>query len=181
MKKYIALAAFAAVLLCGCADDEGTTSTSRQSSSTSTSSSSVDPLVSSIMSDLDISIPESGTSYYSGDKVTSHMTISKKKVSPAEKTFKIPSHTHLYIKGGGELTVEGGFDAREGCEITIESGCALILNGESSLNCDIHIDEGGKLIVGENGKVSGSGTIYAFSNDCIENSQNIENSVKVTG
>ncbi|MGN0639607.1 MAG: hypothetical protein ACI4JT_01515 [Oscillospiraceae bacterium] len=181
MKKYIALAAFAAILLCGCADDEGTTSTSRQSSSTTTTTSSVDPYYSELFSDLDISIPESGTTYYSGGNNTSHMTITKKKVSPAEKTFKIPSHTHLYIKNGGELTVEGGFDAREGCEISIESGCALILNGESALNCDIHIDEGGKLIVGENGKVTGSGTIYAFNNDCIENSQNIENGIKITG
>lgn len=181
MKKFIALAAFAAVLLCGCADDEGTTSTIKQNSSTTVSSSSQDPLVSSIMSDLDISIPESGTSYYSGGNVTSHMTITKEKVYPAEKTFKIPSHTHLYLKNGGELTVEGKLDAREGCEISIESGCALILNGESSLNCDLYIEEGGKLVVGENGKVSGSGTIYAFSNDCIENSKNIENSVKVTG
>ncbi len=181
MKKYIALAAFAAILLCGCADDEGTTSTSRQSSSTSTSSSSVDPLVSSIMSDLDISLPEGGTTYFSGGNATGRMTVTEKKVYPAEKTFKIPSHTHLYIKNGGEFTVEGKFEAREGCEITIENGCALILNGEASLNCDMHIEEGGKLVVGENGKVSGSGTIYIFNSDCIEDTKNIENSIKITG
>ncbi len=181
MKKYIALAAFAAILLCGCADDEGTTSTSRQSSSTTTTTSSVDPYYSELFSDLDISIPESGTTYYSGGNVTGHMTVSKEKVYPAEKTFKVPSHTHLYLKNGGELTVEGNFDAREGCEVTIENGGSLILNGESSLNCDLNIEEGGKLIVGENGKVTGSGTIYAFNNDCIENSQNIENGIKITG
>lgn len=181
MKKYIALAAFAAILLCGCADDEGTTSTIKQSSSTTVSSSSQDPLVSSIMSDLDISLPESGTTYFSSGNATGRMTVTEKKVYPAEKTFKVPSHTHLYIKNGGEFTVEGKFDAREGCEISIESGCALILNGESALNCDLYIEDGGKLVVGENGKVSGSGTIYTFSNDCIENSKNIENSIKVTG
>ncbi|MGN0670149.1 MAG: hypothetical protein ACI4JZ_06330 [Oscillospiraceae bacterium] len=181
MKKYIALAAFAAILLCGCADDEGTTSTSRQSSSTSTSSSSVDPYVSQLMSDLDISIPEGGTTSFSASSSKGRMTVTEKKAYPAEKTFKVPSNTHLYLKNGGELTVEGKFVANEGSEVTIESGGALIFNDESSLNCDLYIEEGGKLVIGENGKVSGSGTIYTFSNDCIENSKNIENNIKVTG
>ena len=181
MKKYIALAAFAAVLLCGCADDEGTTSTIKQNSSTTVSSSSQDPLVSSIMSDLDISIPESGTSYYSHSSITSRSTVNKKFTYGAEKTYVVKGNKQLIFAEGGELTIEGKFDAQEGCKITIQKGGALILNGESSLNCDLYIEEGGKLVVGENGKVSGSGTIYAFSNDCIENSKNIENSVKVTG
>lgn len=181
MKKYIALAAFAAVLLCGCADDEGTTSTIKQSSSTTVSSSSQDPLVSSIMSDLDISIPEEGTTSFSHSTIITKSTVNKKATIAAEKTYYVKGNKQLIFLEGGELTVEGKFDAQEGCKITIQKGGALILNGESALNCDIHIDEGGKLIVGENGKVSGSGTIYAFSNDCIENSKNIENSVKVTG
>lgn len=180
MKKYIALAAVAAILLCGCADDEGTTSTSQQSSSTS-SSSSVDPNVSQLMSDLDISLPESGTTSFSGSNITGRMTVTEKKVYPAEKTFKVPSHTHLYLKNGGELTIEGKLEAREGCEISIENGGALILNGESTLNCDLHVEEGGKLVIGENGKVSGSGTIYIFNSDCLEDTTNIENSIKITG
>ena len=180
MKKIIALAAFAAVLLCGCADDEGTTSTSQQSSSTS-SSSSVDPNVSQLMSDLDISLPESGTTSFSGSNITGRMTVTEKKVYPAEKTFKVPSHTHLYLKNGGELTIEGKLEAREGCEISIENGGALILTGESLLNCDLHVEEGGKLVIGENGKVSGSGTIYIFNSDCREDTSNIPTSIKQTG
>ena len=181
MKKYIALAAFAAILLCGCADDEGTTSTSRFSSCTSTSTSSVDPLVSSIMSDLDISIPEGGTSYFSQSGTKSKTSVNKKVTYGAEKTYVVKGNKQLIFLEGGEMTIEGKFDAQKGCKITIEKGGALILNGESSLNCDLYIEEGGKLIVGENGKVSGSGTVYTFSNDCIENSKNIENSIKVTG
>ena len=180
MKKFFALAAFAAVLLCGCANDEGTTSTIQQSSST-TASSSVDPLVSSLMSDLDISLPEGGTTSYSHSGTVAKSTINKKATYGAEKTYVVKGNKQLIFAEGGELTIEGKFDAQNGCKITIQKGGALILNGESSLNCDLYIEEGGKLIVGENGKVSGSGTIYTFSNDCIENSKNIENSIKITG
>lgn len=180
MKKFIALAAFAAILLCGCADDEGTISTSRQSSSTSTSSSSVDPLVSEIMSDLDISIPEGGTTSFSHSATVTKSTVNRKATYSADKTYPV-HNKQLIFKDGGELTIEGKFDATKGSKITIEKGGALVLNGESSLNCDLYIEEGGKLVVGENGKVFGSGTIYTFSNDCIENSKNIENAIKVTG
>lgn len=181
MKKFIALAAFAAILLCGCANDEGTTSTIKQSSSTSTSSSSLDASVSQLMSDLDISIPEGGTTSYSHSGTVAKSTINKKATYGAEKTYVVKGNKQLIFAEGGELTIEGKFDAQNGCKITIQKGGALILNGESSLNCDLYIEEGGKLIVGENGKVSGSGTIYTFSNDCIENSKNIENSIKITG
>ncbi|MBP1562844.1 MAG: hypothetical protein J6C38_03920 [Oscillospiraceae bacterium] len=179
MKKFIALAAFAAILLCGCANDEGTISTSRFSSCTS--SSSVDPLVSSIMSDLDISIPEGGTTSFSHSGTVAKSTVNRKATIAAEKTYVVKENKQLIFEDGGELTIEGKFDAQEGCKITIKNGGALILNGESSLNSDLYIEEGGKLIVGENGKVSGSGTIYTFNNDCIENSQNIETSIKITG
>lgn len=179
MKKFIALVAFAAILLCGCADDEGTISTSRFSSCTS--SSSVDPLVSSIMSDLDISIPEGGTTSFSHSATVAKSTVNRKATIAAEKTYVVKGNKQLIFEDGGELTIEGKFDAQEGCKITIQKGGALILNSESTLNCDLYIKEGGKLIVGENGKVSGSGTIYTFSNDCIENSNNIENAIKVTG
>ena len=87
MKKIIALAAFAAILLCGCADDEGTISTSRFSSCTS--SSSVDPLVSSIMSDLDISIPEGGTTSFSHSATVTKSTVNRKATIAAEKTYVV--------------------------------------------------------------------------------------------
>ena len=179
MKKIIALAAFAAILLCGCANDEGTISTSRFSSCTS--SSSVDPLVSSIMSDLDISIPEGGTTSFSHSGTVAKSTINKKATYGAEKTYVVKGNKQLIFAEGGELTIEGKFDAQNGCKITIQKGGALILNGESSLNCDLYIEEGGKLIVGENGKVSGSGTIYIFTSYCIEDTSNIENNIKITG
>ena len=133
------------------------------------------------MSDLDISLPESGTTYFSQSGSKSKSTVNRKATYGAEKTYVVKGNKQLIFLEGGELTIEGKFDAQNGSKITIQNGGALILNGESSLNCDLYIEEGGKLIVGENGKVSGSGTIYTFSNDCIENSKNIENSVKVTG
>ena len=179
MKKYMALAAFAAILLCGCANDEGTSSTSRFSSCTS--SSSVDPYVSQIMSDLNISIPEGGTTSFSQSAIVAKSTVNRKATIAAEKTYVVKGNKQLIFVDGGELTIEGKFDAQNGCKITIQEGGALILNGESSLTCDLYIEEGGKLVIGENGKVFGSGTIYAFSNDCIENSKNIENTINVTG
>ena len=180
MKKFIALAAFVAVLLCGCANDEGTTSTIQQSSST-TASSGVDPLVSSIMSDLDISIPEGGTTSYSHSGTVAKSTINKKATYGAEKTYVVKGNKQLIFAEGGELTIEGKFDAQNGCKITIQKGGALILNGESSLNCDMYIEEGGRLVIGENGKVSGSGTIFIFNSDCLEDTTNIENNIKITG
>lgn len=180
MKKYMALAAFAAVLLCGCANDEGTTSTIQQSSST-TASSSVDPLVSSLMSDLDISIPEGGTTSFSQSATVAKTTVNRKATYGAEKNYVVKGNKQLIFAEGGELTIEGKFDAQEGCKITIQKGGALILNGESTLNCDLYIEEGGKLVIGENGKVSGSGTIFIFNSDCLEDTTNIENNIKITG
>lgn len=181
MKKFIALAAFAAILLCGCANDEGTTSTIKQSSSTSTSSSSLDASVSQIMSDLDISIPEGGTTSYSHSGTVAKSTINKKATYGAEKTYVVKGNKQLIFAEGGELTIEGKFDAQNGCKITIQKGGALILNGESTLNCDMYIEEGGRLVIGENGKVSGSGTIFIFNSDCLEDTTNIENNIKITG
>ena len=34
-----------------------------------------------------------------------------------------------------------------------------MLNGESVLNCEIVIEDGGKLVIGENGELSGNGKI----------------------
>ena len=160
MKKYIALAAFAAILLCGCADNKGTTSTKPTTNSY---------------------IPEGGTTSYSASDSTDRLTINMKRVSPSDSTFSFSYNSHVYIVDGGELKVKGKFDTKTAREITIENGGALVLNGESLLDCNLHIERGGKLVVGENGSVSGSGTIFAASYDCIENSGRINNRIVVTG
>ena len=161
MKKYIALAAFAAILLCGCADNKGTPSTDKPTSSSY--------------------IPEGGTTSYSDSNSAGRLTINMKRVSPSDSTFSFSYNNHVYIVDGGELKVKGKFDSKEASEITIENGGALVLNGESSLNCNLHIERGGKLVVGENGFVFGSGTIFAASYDCIENSGRIDNRIVITG
>lgn len=137
MKKIIAFCA-AAVLLCGCSDIEETSI-----SSVSQSASSVNPTVSEYS--------------YSSSVYTA--TITKKTTVPADKTYTVHNKKQLFIKDGGELTVEGKFDADDTGKITIEKGGALVLNGESVLNCEIVIEDGGKLDIGENGELSGNGKI----------------------
>ncbi|HCD69618.1 MAG TPA: hypothetical protein DEQ68_03235, partial [Ruminococcaceae bacterium] len=97
MKKIIAFCA-AAVLLCGCSDIEETSI-----SSVSQSASSVNPTVSEYS--------------YSSSVYTA--TITKKTTVPADKTYTVHNKKQLFIKDGGELTVEGKFDADDTGKITI--------------------------------------------------------------
>ncbi len=143
MKKILAGAAVAAILLCGCSDIEEISV----------------PSVNPASSEQGASLPESGFLEYSYSSSVSKSEITKKRTVPAEKTYVVHNKKQLFIKDGGELTVEGKFDADDTGKITIEKGGALILNGESVLNCEIIIEDGGKLVIGENGELSGNGRI----------------------
>lgn len=143
MKKILASAAIFAVLLCGCSDIEEISV----------------PSVNPASSEQEASLPEGGFSEYSYSSSVSKSEITKKRTVPAEKTYVVHNKKQLFIRDGGELTVEGKFDADDTGKITIEKGGALILNGESVLNCEITIEDGGKLVIGENGELSGNGRI----------------------
>ena len=163
--KFLGIVAVA-IMLCGCTSKQFKNIDSSTDISTSLTSSSDN---------------SNGEVIYSSSSVQAEYTVSEKHSISASDTFDVYKDDTVYIVNGGELTVDGKMTSENGGKIIIENGGVLILNSEAQLDCDLTIEKGGKLIIGENGKVSGSGTIYTFSNDCIENSKNIESNIKITG
>ena len=145
--KFLGIAA--AVLLCGC----NSTQLKNMDSSTGISTS----LTSS--SQTSSSQTSSSEVIYSSSSVQAEGTISKKKSISATDSFDVYNYDTVYIVNGGELTVDGKMTSENGGKIIIQNGGVLILNSEAQLDCEMTIEKGGKLIVGENGKVSGSGSI----------------------
>ncbi|MGN0639606.1 MAG: D-alanyl-D-alanine carboxypeptidase family protein [Oscillospiraceae bacterium] len=140
--KFLGIAA--AVLLCGCTNTQLHNMDSSSGISTS---------------------PTSSSGNKSGDGVNSstigktECTISEKSTISTNDTFDVFDGDNIFIENGGELTVDGKMTSEKGGKVIIENGGVLILNSEAQLDCDLTVEKGGKLIVGENGKVSGSGSI----------------------
>ena len=140
--KFLGIAA--AVLLCGCTNTQLHNMDSSSGISTSPTSSSENT---------------SGDNFSSITIGKSEATISEKHSISANDTFDVFDVDTIFIENGGELTVDGKMTSEKGGKVIIENGGVLILNSEAQLDCDLTVEKGGKLIVGENGKVSGSGSI----------------------
>lgn len=147
--KYLKFSGIAAaiILLSGCTSTEMNIDMYTSSSFDSTS------YVSSLLDDIGASVPEIDAN------IENRISVSKKETVSSDMSYSVTNKTAVAVKDGGELTVEGSFESDRTSKITVEKGGTLILNGKSSLNCDLTINEGGKLVIGENGVVSGSGTI----------------------
>ena len=134
----------AAILLCGCTNTHLNNMDGSSGISTS--------LISS-------SGTSSGEVIYSSSVIEAEYTVSEKHSISQADSLEVNKEDTMYIANGGELTVDGKMTSEKGGKIIIQNGGVLILNNESQLECDLTIEKGGKLIVGENGKVSGSGSI----------------------
>lgn len=136
--KFLGIAA--AVLLCGCTNTQLHNMDSSSGISTSSGNT-------------------SGENFSSIITEKTEATISEKHSISANDTFDVFDVDTIFIENGGELTVDGKMTSEKGGKVIIENGGVLILNSEAQLDCDLTVEKGGKLIVGENGKVSGSGSI----------------------
>lgn len=155
--KYLGIAA--AILLCGCNStqlENMDSSTDINTSSTSSSGISTSPTSSS---QTGSSQTTSSEDTYSSSSIENEFTVSEKHSISQTDSFDVSKDDTFFIVNGGELTVDGKMTSENGGKIIIENGGVLILNSNSQLDCDLTVKKGGKLIVGENGKVSGSGSI----------------------
>ncbi len=140
-KIFWGISVAAALLLCGCTDTTLQNMDSSGPSQTTSSKSSF----------------SSETSSTASQKET--ITINKRTTFAADKTYTVFKNTAIVIEDGGEFLVDGKMASEKGGEIIIENGGTMIMNNEVSLECELTIQKGGKLIVGENGSVSGGGSI----------------------
>lgn len=137
--KFLGIAA--AILLCGCTD----TQLHNMDSSSDIGSSDT------VSSDI-------GSSSASGD-IIDNIEITEKNTVSENESFSVADISTVRIKNGAELVIDGNLKSEAGGKIIIEGGGVLILNNDARLDCDLTVEKGGKLIVGENGKVSGSGSV----------------------